>query len=309
MKEALTLALVCLFLHGSVVAQERNDREADGLKGPVKELRAATTSYSNRSGEWVSEHTEIETRSYSTQGGLLIYSRQDPDGSLAYRYAYSYNPAGRLAECKHFVAGGSLADVAIYTYNDEGRLESVIHKASDGQVHATATYKHNRRGKKVGETYMTQDSFLTKGEWIYDDAGTLRESLHTSGYPDHLLRKKSVYTYAPDGKLEKLTLYRLGEKPIVEQVRTYDANERVAEFIVYSGIGAVEYREVNEYDGHGNQTVQARYNGDGVMVSRTATHYEYGRFGNWTKQVEETARKDGGPYRREVTERHIAYYD
>jgi TonB family protein len=298
----------CVLLSGPVAAQNRPDEKPEELRGPIKSIRAESTSYENKSGKWVADGSRISEALYSPDKKILQHSFFDPDGSPIHKvsYSYSYDGNGKLIERKHYILGGILADVSVPQYNEKGELVRVDYKLEDGSVFSTHTHKYDNAGREVEDISHESGSEPFKRVNVYSDKGSL---LETTSYKGAAPFKRITYTYRENGKLDKVVVHRIGERTEIEGARIYDLNGNMTEFISYGRDGSVELKEVSKYDERGNTTEESRHRGDGSLISRTTTVYEFDSHGNWTKKEAETILGDGKPSHKEVTRRLITYHE
>ena len=95
-----------------------DDREQDGLVGPVRRVRTETAKLTVKEGKFVEGPRKVlETATYDIKGGKIDnqYFLQ-AGGSLTGREVYKYDDKGNITEMALFHADGTLLSKEVYSY-------------------------------------------------------------------------------------------------------------------------------------------------------------------------------------------------
>ena len=271
MKVLLIIACVIASLSPSWQSQKKSDRELDGLHGAVKRVRIETT---------------------------MLDEEGKPDKEGAYfRRLTNYNSAGNKTEDESIYNFGKSSNGRfVYTYDDKGnRVEEA--KYLNGSV-AKTTYTYNDQGQLI-KAVKNGGAFQTDS--LYDSEGRLIETKSTSS-------SRFVFTYDQKGQLIKKQ--RFGGGLDFEEVKTYDAQGRVASLANGDNLKDNDYQKVTHtYDNQGNLIEEVGYSNKG-KIGTNAYNDEFDSAGNWIKRIAllEFDRLFGRYKRTEVTYRTITYY-
>src|SRR3712207_5946182 len=95
-----------------------DDREQDGLSGPVRRVRTETAKLTVKDGKVVEGQRKVlETATYDIKGAKIDnqYFLQ-AGGSLTGKEVYKYDDKGNITEMVLFNADGTLLSKEVYTY-------------------------------------------------------------------------------------------------------------------------------------------------------------------------------------------------
>ena len=140
----------------------------------------------------------------------------DPQGKLYTKKSYNYNNNYRVIEKKIFDAKGAFLEEEVFSYT-EGTLSKVTVLSGDGKILSTKNF-------------------------IYDDAGNLKEERFISGK----INTRLVYKKDSLGRVDRISEYSSGKYRGYYKL-IYDAKERLTEKRFYSTDQAVVSREIYKY--------------------------------------------------------------
>lgn len=126
----------------------RVDREKQGLRGPVKSVRAVAAQFEEQDGRLVEKPWFGHTTTFDRDGRLIEQVNSNPDGSQ-WRAVNDYSDSGRLLATRGYDPSGALSSEVRYVYDDEGRLAAEQHVTQDGSVTTPITYAYDTEGRRV----------------------------------------------------------------------------------------------------------------------------------------------------------------
>lgn len=184
------------------LAQRESDVEAADLIGRVKTVRLESVKFLHDGRRWVEGARQfISTTRYNEQGNTLEEEFYKPNGALAVKVVYSYDPRGLHAEESVFKAGTSRPSRLVYHHDELGRLiEKMIYR-DDGAFDWRVAYDYDQKGnKKEVAVYQADGALSAKRLYLYDDDGN---EIEEAVYSDRALVSKGTFSYDPKGNRTK----------------------------------------------------------------------------------------------------------
>ena len=234
MREFLTALFLCFLFGVSVGAQPKTDREILGLVGPVKTLsirRTETWLLVTKPGDPKEGPQQLIT--FDEHGHKVQEDLYNPDGTLWWKWVYSYHANGYKSEESRYDASGRLIlrNSFQYEFDAQGKLITLSIYDADGRLYEKMIKNYNSSG-------------LMSDSTTYDRDGSIQN--------------KSVFTYEQKGSLPDLTLYNSKGVIVQKQIRSPSQSESV----LYTDDGTLKWRELRsapvpeDYDARGNWTTQ-----------------------------------------------------
>ncbi len=196
-------------------ASRKTDREHEGLKGQVKEIRVETAKLSNKSGKLEEgKRTLRQIMTYDESGNWT----EEYSNSVAPYRRYTYDSQGNRFEkrsrwrisqpptshdFKNQISNPIDRDSSDFQLPDRS-LDQI---AESGLFHISKIlFKHDERGNRIEESrYVSQFELLGKTVFTYDEKGNRTEAKRYT--PRNLLYDRFVYTYDNDGNVIELSRY------------------------------------------------------------------------------------------------------
>ena len=172
-RAAAAFLVLALALHAD--AQQRSDRERDGLIGPVRSVRTETAALQKEAGEWVERERQLvsantydeDGKRTQTKGGLppppaplpgaVPSAQAGGDGNpSAGKTTYTHDPQGRLIEEATYDANGSFRRVVNYEYDAQGNVtvvrETRYKPDLSPEAKLSSMYEYDEFGNWIKET-------------------------------------------------------------------------------------------------------------------------------------------------------------
>ena len=289
--------LLTLFNPGPARQQaEQNDREREGLVGPVKTVSAERIDPADDSG------------------GVKEPERRQPLDAV------TFDERGREVSRRIYSDYGFLIGTQTSTYDAAGRLAESSLKAEEKEYESREVYRYDSNSRLVEKlSYEAGGADPLKESFAYDARARVAEvALSYRGEEGG----RTKYKYEEKGRLAEVSFYKRGGEPAVAPVGPcfgahrlaykYDARGRVAEMRAYKPDDTLKRTTTFDYDERGNISEESREDGYGTDTFKHA--YEYDARGNWTtRQTRIISRSSlpalhGSGERVQITRRTIAYY-
>jgi hypothetical protein len=195
----LSSILVCT---PSVFPQNRSDREAENLIGPVRLVRLEKAVVRCKWWECTESRAKGGLNTYDLKGSLVsstatCYDPDNPehrlrrypfgdgpavirkeevgaDGAITGTTLYFFNTPGRQSERITSRPDGSLEERIIFTFDLNGRFAEVTHYHSEMQVFARTIYAYDDRGNEIEVTTDEQNGAgrqIVLSEYEFDQIG------------------------------------------------------------------------------------------------------------------------------------------
>lgn len=211
--------------------------------------------------EWSEEPRRLwQTTTYDAQGKLRDTAHYTAEGTLRWRWHYTYTAQGRRMERLSTDAAQVPRWTIRYIYDPTGRLQEKTEVAADQSVTRRWHYTYDAQGRLIEEAnYDDQNALLWKWRYAYNPQGQrVEESNHTG-----------------NGALLWRRLY------------VYDLHNRLTQESQYNAADTLMWKHAYAYDTHGNRIDETLYKGNGILRGRSRYTYEaYDTYGNWLKRTE-----------------------
>ncbi len=289
------------------VTLEQDEPEPFDLFSPVSldTSTACKIEYVNLDETW----TDVEYRSFDTDGNILVYARESSEGE-AWIETHTYDEEGR--QLVYTVDElGDCADVQTYTneydvfgnvtghsrdndgdgvidysetntYDERCNLLSENVGGSDGSVDMRTTYSYDDEGipSSLERLFFADGVIESRTTVTYDDEGNpLIEE--TDEGDDGVIDYRASYTYEDDGWSVTSEGYEGAERVVYfRQLSTYDEDGNLLHSEQDDGAdGTIDHSHSHTYDDKGNVlTYEEDGNGDGTIDFRYS--YTYNDKGN-----------------------------
>jgi len=304
----ILLALsVCLICQAS--AQEKSNREEDGLRGLVKSVRIECSVFEKRLAKWIEGRREIQTVEKYDLGGNLIESAHYNQGVLERKFVSTFDGRGHLIETRTDESQAEFSTQSLPRYNDQGRLVEEF-------------------------LYDSKGSLLVRSGYSYDDRNNQTAAIHYDG--KGALNCRIDFTYDLEDRLVGVLCYVAEGGRASREFNEYDSIGRKVLEAHYGQNNSLASKRVYHYDTSGNQAGSALYDADGSLIAKTisvfdnrgneietATYeddhlkwrevrrFEFDSMGNWIKETAtKFTAKTNGAYSKhiQVKYRTITYY-
>ena len=275
---AFLLGLLCLSCESirfpGVSQQTETERDALGLRGPVRSLSIFRADIERQGDRWESqEELPIRTDRFDRQGNLTERLSYDPDGTLRERAVFLYDASINEREVRRYGPENSLSGRVVSSYADHGALTE-------------------------SRSYSARDVLTERVIFQYDANGREIES----------------HIYQPNGELKSRTASRYDVQGNIEEQLWYDAAETLVKKVVYhrdfrgtlvtrvSFVHAADSQLSGRTDVHfnnnGDPTERIVYVDGGRQRHTEVFTYRYDAFGNWTTQT----------VKRQVVNKNASYF-
>lgn len=279
---AVALLVVCLAV-ANAGASRKSYRELLGFLGPVHSVLWERAEYTEKFGEWI-EGSRLKHRfhAFTPDGRELEWAWYKDDGSLDFRYVYTYDDRGHISELVYTSAYSRNNRREVYQLDDTGRILRSNEYGDDGSLNAVVVYRYDDSSRE--ETTYTPDGMLcVRVVRTYDDSGNeIDWALYNA---DGSLSSRRSSRCDSAGNVVEETWYGRGGMVERKLVYRYDERGRRIETTGYKAYDVLDYREVYVSDDMGNYTELTCYNASGSIQRKFAYTYEYDSYSNWTKQV------------------------
>lgn len=334
------IALTFMIIGQSVALTDvkANDVAKSGLNGPVKSVESIEYTPKLVQNEWVpGDINLITSRSFDSNGNMTLELLKDSKGNNIFSTKISVFDSSKNVEYISYTDGGEVEYkekgkvkldgevLSMNTYDAEGKITSSVKALIDAEGKITKTSQYNENNivissknygynstgwlsfikvEKVGEpNYVEFYDYTSRGELIEVKSVNL----------DGDVLNQILYSYNPNGKKRKVTIYPSLQDNKEHQVTTYNDEGETLESIYYSDTGEIIQKEVftyNEYgvvekfdvfhlfnnvlvndyslhyDEFGNEVNRITYDEKGIPASNIETIYIYDTERNWTQKTE-----------------------
>jgi RHS repeat-associated protein len=233
------------------------------------------------------------TRSYDAASQLIAIG--DPDS----RYAYTYDPAGRLTSVDNTGTPNAPSVILGYTYDAvNNRLTTT--DTINGQLKGTETYLYDALDRITRITQSGNGVTNKRVDLSYDAASQMTGIARFSDLLGTLSVANSDYSYDLTGRLTRLS-HKRSTTTYADYQWTYDAANRITQFISPDGTSNYSYDnrdqltgtdhsyqsdEAYGYDANGNRTNAGYQNGTNNQLLSDGTYsYSYDNEGNRTRRT------------------------
>jgi YD repeat-containing protein len=288
------------------------------------------------------EGSELRTVNEYSSPGRLLATRIYTSGVLRSEVSYVYDDLGRLAAEQCTGRAGVVTTPVTYAYNAGGRKIKVeeFDFSADGieadsfvgigggiSVRAGALKRVETRYDDSGEAaefrvINAAGALVTRVEIARDGRGNPLEEVRYAGdvsafgscAPGPCPTEEDMAALSEEQKAEVMAEVARLFPPggvMSRQSHAYDAEGRLIE-TRSTVMGEESGRQTFAYNGAGDRSEEASYDGAGRLVYRAVYGREYDAHGNWTKEIVSAAASwDPNPGQvkpRHVTHREIAYW-
>jgi YD repeat-containing protein len=292
-------------------AQQKSDREQDGLIGNVKTVWLKSLHASRVAWLFPIERSiPLRMTSYNVKGNKIKVVSYDPaNPSNKQTELYSYDAAGRKIEW--IVRQGAIIRKTVYRYDDEkNKIEALEQVIDDKNNIVTRNYVSifDSQGNQIEAGCSDDSGAKVKAFYRYefDDKGKVRviETYNEDGFLYH----KVVCSYDAGGQLEEKSFYGSNGTMYERMIFTYGADGRTEEKLTYKDDGLLDRRIIYHYDNKENLTEVAGYNANPSLLGRTSHAFHYDDVGNWIKKISQSWNVETAKPISQWTEHRIIYY-
>lgn len=259
---------------------------ADGLAGPVKEVRHETSD--SAPGGGAARRGRSDT--YDVKGNKVEERHFGPDGSVAQRLVYTFDARGRATGYEEYSAGVDTPRRHVYVLGEKGERVEYKIVQPDGKGGEKLLYKYDAQGRLAEELlHEHKGQLLSRNVHAYDEAG--RPASQTRYDADGSVSSVAKVTYVAQGRPVERTRHEGGILTYRIRYR-YDARGRVVE---QETVGSVLEADVTPAEAQppgrvsyvykdGKQPKEAtRYAPDGTALERIV--FQYDPRGNWISKT------------------------
>ena len=246
----IILALIVVVLGGTAAAQTGRDLQDDELHGAVKRIdsRMYEAHYDLNDNLEQGEQLEHLITEYKQNGYRRSQTYLSVAEDIIFRTRYKHDDFG-LTTLEHIVDNTEhVVGRTYYIYNADLVLTEVYVEDAERQVESRMLLKHDNEGR------ISQRSYNDHRNDVY---------------------KREVYTYNPDGTINKAVVYDRSKQKVQEKRWEYDEQGYPTSYTLY------DYTEeepemfvtlyMREYDAHGNWVRCTEYDmlGDRMIPTYT----------------------------------------
>lgn len=250
----LSVYSVVIFLLFSCSKDEKNDLEAYGINGRVRNLKETSYNVIEKFGEITkdsiirSTHVEFDgngkilearslvskvtlfssnshfTKKYDERGNLIEYKRLNTDGSISDKTESVYDEEDRIVEVRYFDSNVNLLDIEKVIYENDSK---VIYESfsKSGALSGKRVTDLDARGNIVSDfQYGFDGDLISKKISSYDSDGNLISS-EESHVMDDFKARKNVYKFDGNGNEIESKYFDLDGELISVENSEYD-NDR-----------------------------------------------------------------------------------
>lgn len=205
------------------------EREAWGLRGPVRACRLQRTWYSRQCGAdacEIEERSDVTTLEFRANGSLARRWHHNPDAS-EWTATYEYNEGGRPTIVRTENRVGLVDHLQFYDYDTAGRLVRIFVRPPGGEDRISESYEYDAAGRKKKTFYVDVATQRPDTQYAWGVEGT-------------------DSSYSAPGATTLTTLYNEREQP--------------TDLLFYDGAGHLLSRVEFRYDRDGNLIEEAQTN-------------------------------------------------
>jgi len=304
----ILLALsVCLICQAS--AQEKSDREEEGLRGLVKRVRIECQVFEKRLAKWIEGQREIHTVEDYDLSGNRIESAHYNQGVLERKFVSTFDGRGRLIESRTDESQAEFSTQSLPRYNDQGKLVEEFLYDSKGSLLVRSRYSYDDRNNQTAAIHYDGKGALScRIDFTYDLEDRLVGILCYVSEGDRVSRE--VNEYDSIGRMVLEGHYGQNNSLESKRVYHYDTSGNLASSALYDADGSLIAKTTSVFDNRGNEIETATYEDDHLKW-RKVRRFEFDSMGNWIKETttEFTAKTNGAYSKRiRVKYRTITYY-
>jgi hypothetical protein len=218
MKLTLLTVLACSLFPTQALDQKWNDRDAMGLRGPVRKVRIEKARITRQDGKSVEGPRRIESETtFDESGSKIEECRYQDDGSLRDRLVVvSRDARGRKLEQVRYKPDGSVLYRMRheYEYDEAGRVVSETVKSAELKLWSRLVTIRDPRGRETERLqYDESGKLISKSVWVYGGDGEMIEFLSYDGAGALVQRNKppgkgdEIINYNPDGSIRSKTSF------------------------------------------------------------------------------------------------------
>ncbi len=214
------------------------------------------------------------TQKYDNNHNQIEQNTYNNDGSLSYRYIYTYHPNNNMIKKSIYKNNGSLESKETYLYDENGnKIEEKLINEIDKNKNYKITYAYNTDGKQIKLIkYNADDSIEYKAINKYDRTGNNVEQTHytktelsADENESYSLTYRKISQYDNKGNLIKETYYH-------NRFNTHITEDGSSSYYTY------------KYDTKGNNIVRFYMNKKGGNSQKLI--YQYDNKGNKVRSIE-----------------------
>ena len=268
------------------------------------------------------EYSSKQVLSYDITGKLIKESFY-MNGMLRGQSIYIYDSDGRLSEIPSCNAEGLHTGKRAFNYHPNGRKAEELffdyqeHEPNTGysyDVDANPEYDHsfNSHGARLIKTLYDLQGNPKELQFLSENGGLLSKVLFTTDAAGRIIKHAQYpgdrFTFnIPEGREIPPEIFKLfgSDAPLSQSELVYDEEGRKIEERMYFGDSLITKRIFTH--GANGELVEAMYEGNGTLQSKTRIEHEYDINGNWTKKRVWSWNKKKGDfepsliYRRTIT--------
>ena len=225
--------------------------EEDGLSGKVKTVRETRTTVGRK------DDASIRTTKYDASGKRLEWARTNEKGEVKDRTAYTYSPAGLLAQLTYYGAKNTPDTTAKYAYNAQGQRVEIANYDSKGALKDRTVSTYDAAGVETDAArYDATGAAYAHVRYTHDAQGHVTLEERTSR----------------DGAMVERVAYG------------YDMNGFMTDRHGIDGAGKTTTHESWKNDARGNRLEWTVFDVDGAVKERWSYEYTFDKTGNWTRK-------------------------
>ena len=272
------LGLLCLSCEsgGAPGARQQTETERDalGLRGPVRSLSIFRADLVKQGDRWESlEELPVRTDRFDRRGHLTERLSYDPEGTLRERAVFLYDASTNEKEVRRYGPENSLSGRVVSSYAEQGALAESRSYAAGEVLTERAVFQHDTNGREIeSHTYQPNGKLKSHTTSRYDVQGNIAEQL---------------WYDAAETLVKKVVYHRDFRGTLVTRVSfVYAANSRLSE------------RTDVHFNNNGDPTERIVYVASGRQRRSEMFTYRYDAFGNWTTQT----------VKRQVVNKNASYF-
>ena len=222
----VSLIVLCLFFSCSSTTEvEKNEKEVRYKSKPekvIKSLDLVEREFISTSKIKTIEKVSFEltpagkpingekylTQNYNPKGFLIETITYNSDGTIQYKYNYTYDNNGTRIKTTRYDSSGKMTNYYKYDYNEFGNKVKAYSYVLDGNLEEYYTYEYDGDGNLIEEKW-----FSPLGDEVYNI-----ETDYDNGIKTH------TYTYDENGDLIYEYVFRYDEKGNIIEETKYNSN-------------------------------------------------------------------------------------
>ncbi|HMJ26842.1 MAG TPA: hypothetical protein VK475_13475, partial [Pyrinomonadaceae bacterium] len=240
------------------------------------------------------------------RGNFTEYTVYEADGTMAIKFIYLYNQAGKKIEEQTFFHTGASGGKTLHQYDGAGRETETVYYDRNGAVGWKQNFKYDNRGRRIELIQYNGEVLRYRINTSYDDKGrplaveTIEFNGTPGGYTSHSpVPGKVIYIYDDEKMTKEVSSYNAAGVLTGRIIYTYDEKGGEIGRRELDADGASKYQEIGWYQNH--QLVR-RSRGDAL------TRIDYDAHGNWINKTYFLTQQSGEPEAYRTEYRTIVYY-